>query len=230
MRSEFHIDSVKTLVIQSCFLEEDLCETHAPPCCVSIVLDVLTRTILDWRLFNSSSLAQATALALDSMFDEASGADPRAPRLGHRYRHGSSEYEVTAVRDDCDRLRRTDSLYRDAVRFGAQATVRPQRKALPTCTSVTRAGAPAKVNEHRPNPLKRRWLDRQPEAFRQLILEEVSNHLSLRLSGRSQALHIAYQIAYWNESRPFNEQLQVPSFTTLRRLIRELREHSNIPS
>lgn len=80
MRSEFHSDSSKILVIESRFLAVGLTGTDVPPVCLSTVLDVLNETITDWRLVSGLSPAQTNVLALDSIFQRASEADP--PQLG----------------------------------------------------------------------------------------------------------------------------------------------------
>lgn len=225
MRSEFHIDAFKLLLIESRFLEVKLTGANASLCCVSIASDVLNQTILDWRLFNCSSLAKATVLALNSILERASDAAPRESRLGHRYRYGNDEYVVTAMRDDCVWLQRSDSRHRDAAKLNSQATPSFQRQALPNRTSIARTGALAKVKEHHPNPLKHSRLNRQPEAIQQLIRDVVNKGYTIpSLSKKHLVRSIVHHISYLNESRPFNEQLKAPSFATLYRLIRELHE------
>lgn len=227
MRSEFHFEAFKLLLIESRFLAVELTDANALPCCVSIASDVSNRTILGWQVYSSSSLAKAAIFALDSMFERASNADPGELRLGHRYRYGNCEYEVTEFRDDCIWLQRWDSRHREATKIDSQATPSPQLQALSNRTPPMRAGVPTTGKQDRPNPPKHSRLNRQPEAIQHLILEVVhSNYLWQRLSGRELAAQIFYQIAQWNESRPSEEQLKAPSYYTLYQLIRELREHS----
>lgn len=85
MRSEFHVDSVKILVIESRFLAVNLTGPDVPSLCLSTVSDVLPKTILDWRLISASSLAEATVFVLNSLFQRASETDPPPIGIGHRY-------------------------------------------------------------------------------------------------------------------------------------------------
>lgn len=116
MRSEFHFEAFKFLLIESRFLAVELTGANAPPCCVSMASDALNKTIFDWRLFYGSSLAKAAVSALDSTFVKASDTDPLRPRIGNRYRYGNSEYEVTSVIDNRILLHSTDSPRRDAAK------------------------------------------------------------------------------------------------------------------
>jgi len=114
MRSEFHVDSVKFLVLESRFLAAGLTGTNAPPCCVSIASDVLNQTILHWRLLTCSSLEKASVLALDSMIDKASNAalENRASETGTGMtirRTRSSPCEIT-VSDFTRRILSTEML------------------------------------------------------------------------------------------------------------------------
>jgi hypothetical protein len=230
MRSEFHVDSVKILVLESHFLAVGHTGRDVPPICLSTVWDVLNETITNWRLVSGLSLAQANVLALDSIFKRASEADPPQLAIGDRYWQGHSEYEVTAVKDDCVWLVRADSPRQEAAELNSQATSIPDRKDLPTRTFVRQVETPAKVKEQRPNPLKHSRLDRQPEAIKRLILDEVCSSYRVRgLSKQSLVKNIACRITRLNESRSSNEQFKVPSSSTLRRLICDLQENYHSP-
>lgn len=122
MRTEVPIEAFKFLRIESRFLAAELTGANVPPCSVSMASDVSNRTIFAWRLCNSSSLAKATVLALDSILERASDADPRESRVGHHYRYGNSEYVVTSAQDDCVWLERRDSPRRNAAKLGSHPT------------------------------------------------------------------------------------------------------------
>ncbi|MHC8381908.1 hypothetical protein [Pseudomonas sp. LB3P14] len=205
MRSEFHVDSVKIRVIESRFLAVGLTGPDVPSLCLSTVSDVLPKTILDWRLVSGTSLAEATIFVLNSLFQRASETDPPQIGIGHRYWYGNSEYEVTAVRDDCVWFYRADSPRQEAAERNSRATSKPYRKDLPTRTFVRRVDTPAKVKEQRPNPLKHSRLNRQPEAIQLLILNEVHSSYLLRGLSKQSLVFNACRIARLNESRSSNE-------------------------
>lgn len=230
MRSEFHVDSVKILVLESHFLAVGHTGRDVPPICLSTVLDVLNETITNWRLVSGLSLAQANVLALDSIFKRASEADPPQLAIGDRYWQGHSEYEVISVKDDCVWLVRADSPRQEAAELNSQATSKPYRKVLPTRILVRQVETPANVKEQRPNPLKHSRLNRHPEAIQQIVLQELrSRYLERGSSQRLLASTITYQIEHLNKSLPSDKQLKVPSFSTLRRLIRDLQENYHSP-
>lgn len=229
MRSEFHIESFKILVIKSRLLAVELTGTNAPPCCISIASNARNQTILDVRLFNTSSLANAAALALDSMFVKASDADSRELRVGHRYRNGNSEYEVTSVRDNCVVLHSTDSPRRDTTKLNVQDIPSSHRKVLSYRSFIARADVSEWMLALRPTLLQHRPLDRQPKSIQQIALQELySSYLEWGLLQQLRA-SIIYQITQMNKSLPSDKQLKLPSFSTLRPLIRELREQSKHP-
>lgn len=225
MRTVVPIEAFKFLRIESRFLATELTGTNAPSYCVSVASDVCNQTIFAWRLCNSSSLAMATVLALDSILERASDADPRESRVGHHYRYGNSEYEVTSVIDNCIVLHSTDSPRRDTAKLHAQDSPSPHRKVLPNRSFIARAGVSEWMLGLCPNLLQHRRLDRQPKAIQQIVLQELhSSYLERGLSQQLRASIITYQIAHLNKSLPSDKQLKVPSLSTLRRLIRELRE------
>jgi hypothetical protein len=230
MRSEFHFEAFKFLLIESRFLAVELTGANAPPCCVSMASDALNKTIFDWRLFYGSSLAKAAVSALDSMFVKASDTDPLRPRIGNRYRYGNSEYEVTSVIDNRILLRSTDSPRRDAAELNVQDTPSLHRKAPPNRFFIARPGVSERMLGLRPSPRPHKRLDRQPKAIQQIVLQELhSSDLKRGLSGQLLASIIICQIAHLNKSLPSDKQLKVPSFSTLRVLIRELREQAKHP-
>lgn len=229
MRSEFHFEAFKFLLIESSFLQVAVTGANALRCCISTASEVGNQTILDWRVSNSSSLAEATIFALDSIFERVSDTDPGPSRVGHRYRFGNCEYVVTTVRDDCVWLQRSGSRQRDATKLNS-----PGYSQSPTASAsepyATHASGCTNVGNARPSkPAETQPVELSAGGHSAPVTLEVvhSNYLWQRLPRRELALKITREIAQWNGPRPSEERLKMRSFATLHRLIRKLRQPSN---